>query len=215
LLSSFKRVLFFSEKYLELLIVTLQNLAPDSLNIDSSIREMLEDSRNSFHKRHQDHKISSQGNVLVADEGHENLAAKLMHYWQYVMTFILLSFMTSCISQFAQHYQLGLDVEEISKLKTRLMLQQMIGDKVSGSASKMVRSIRTQHPFIHRSNSPFPDEWNHSAASPASPYSLMVPPNRELNGFSSPATTVATGMTTPFTKDGGDNDVFTPVRSKQ
>jgi hypothetical protein len=166
---------FCSEKYLELLIVTLQRLAPDNLNIDSSIREVLEGSRNSFNKRHEDKKLPVDGiNAGVAVDPPQALTAQLMYWWQMVMTFILLSFAASCISQFAQHYQLGKDMEELGKLKNRLMLQQMIGDQVSGSDLKMRHNVRTQHPFIHRPSSPMPENWQ-SAQSPSSPWSLLVP----------------------------------------
>ena len=43
-----------------------------------------------------------------------------MFYWSFIMSLLLLTFVLSCVSQFAQSYQLSLDVEESNKLRLKL-----------------------------------------------------------------------------------------------
>ena len=238
---------------MELLIVTLQRLTPDSLNLDNTIRQVLEDSRASFHRGIPkdgkpldtnnlnnlnnisinsvqigrganvvgetvgatvatvlSHEIDVVGGPGPASIPHLNvaaissaelatkalssastttttttsteasLAATLMYYWQIVMTLILLSFLTSCISQFAQHYKMTLDNEEISRLRAKLMKQQMYGgDDIppDGCHEMTTPYVRTQIPFIKAPvSAAMPPEFTrHGMSSPASPYSLMLP----------------------------------------
>lgn len=43
-----------------------------------------------------------------------------MFYWSFIMGLLLLTFILSCVSQFAQSYQLSLDIEESNKLRVKL-----------------------------------------------------------------------------------------------
>jgi membrane protein YqaA with SNARE-associated domain len=103
-------VVLCSEKYVELLIVCLQTLAPDSLHIDQVIREIIEDARESFKNLDK-----------VKDRGASNsMASTFLFWWQILMAILLGSFLLSCVSHFAQHHQLQIDMEESNKLRARL-----------------------------------------------------------------------------------------------
>jgi hypothetical protein len=43
-----------------------------------------------------------------------------MFYWQCVMLSLLAMFLLSCLSHFAQHYQMTVDNEDVAKLKAKL-----------------------------------------------------------------------------------------------
>ena len=101
-----------SEKYLEYLIRSLQYLAPDSWRIDQMIRDVLVESRESFKKL--EDSADSPAKPM------SSLASSFVFYWQLLMTIMLATFLLSCISQFAQHHQLQIDMVESEKLRRRL-----------------------------------------------------------------------------------------------
>lgn len=103
----------FSQEYMELMIRLLQRLSPDTLQLDHYIRQVLEESRESFHKNV--HKGSAEDN---ADS--EGIGQAFTFWWQIFMTSVLTMFFLSCISHFAQFYQLTLDQEDSNKLRRRL-----------------------------------------------------------------------------------------------
>lgn len=102
-----------SEKYVELLIICLQTLAPDSLHVDQVIREIIEDARESF--KNLDTRKDKDG--ASASSG---MASTFLFWWQILMAILLGSFLLSCMSQFAQHHQMQLDMEESNKLRAKL-----------------------------------------------------------------------------------------------
>jgi hypothetical protein len=103
-----------NERYLDLIITALQSLAPDQLQIDQSIREVLEQARASFRAG------SSGKKGSAAAKGSEGVFDKLMLYWQGVMVIFLALFLLSCIDALAQHTQLQMDQEESGKLRAQL-----------------------------------------------------------------------------------------------
>ena len=105
-------VVLCSEKYVQMLIQTLQYLAPDNWNIDGVIKEILEDMRASFQ--------NYQSTKANDDKKGSYSASTFLFWWQLFMGLLLFSFFVSCISQFAQHYQFLIDTEESNKLRSRL-----------------------------------------------------------------------------------------------
>ena len=108
------------------MIQFLQFLAPDSLQIDQAIREVIEDGRASFHKL-------DKNAAPKTPSKHSGLGMALMMYWQIFMSLLLLSFFLSCISQFAQYYQLTLDQQE----------SELMREKLPTSIKKMLSSPKT------------------------------------------------------------------------
>lgn len=93
------------------MILLLQHWTPDSLDLDHSIRNCLEYLKESFHK-----------NLNTNDE--ESPPTKLLVFWWKMFMFMLISsFFLSCISHFAQYYQLLLDRNDSEKLRNRLHSQ--------------------------------------------------------------------------------------------
>jgi hypothetical protein len=96
---------------MERIIVFLQNICPDSLQLDQSIRQLLTESRESFHRNARGDTIESESSPL---------AATMMFWWQIFMTSVLTMFFLSLISHFAQYYQVTLDQEDSNILRRRL-----------------------------------------------------------------------------------------------
>lgn len=97
---------------MERIILFLQQLCPDSLQFDHYIRQIIVESRESFHR-----------NVKGAtEETVESSAAatSFMFWWQIFMTSLLAAFFLSLISHFAQYYQMTIDQEDSNKLRRRL-----------------------------------------------------------------------------------------------
>ena len=129
-----------SEEYLELLIRGLQALLPDQLHLDAMIREALEEGRESFRaigqNQGQGQGVIVDGNVVIdsnlassvagsasigtSAENEASLGSYMMIWWRFIMTFFLLAFFLSCISHFAQYYQMTLDQDDSNKLRRRL-----------------------------------------------------------------------------------------------
>jgi len=131
-------VMLCSEEYLELLIRGLQALLPDQLHLDAMIREALEEGRESFRAigQNQGQGVIVDGNVVIdsnvagsvagsenmvtSAENEASLGSYMMIWWRFIMTFFLLAFFLSCISHFAQYYQMTLDQDDSNKLRRRL-----------------------------------------------------------------------------------------------
>ena len=109
-------VLLYDEKYLQLIIGTLQYLAPDEWDIDAKIKEVLMAGKASFESS-----ISEDAPQVAANE--EGLFANLMHYWQLLVLNLLSLFVLSCVSAIAQYYQLTLDQKSSEVLRNRLPAQ--------------------------------------------------------------------------------------------
>lgn len=149
------------ESYLEFLIQLLQRLAPDSLKIDAIIREVLEEGRDSFRNPKNgagDAPMKQPRQVSIG----RSYAEVAMLVWQLVMTSFLLTFLLSCISQFAQYYQLTLDNEEIAKLKAKAV--SVAASKASSEYSKV---------------SVTPSRQQVTANHPSSPGAVAVSPQEE------------------------------------
>ena len=121
-----------SEYYLERLVIFLQNITPDSLHLDSFIREALEEIKHSSKK---DISLSSSS-IASAAGGAAGSAgdvitgstiavaatpgSTLLYIWGTVMTLILCYFVFSCLEQFAQYYQATLDKLKSDELRGML-----------------------------------------------------------------------------------------------
>jgi hypothetical protein len=117
-----------SEKYVEWLIQTLQYFTPDKFQLDVYIREVIEDGRESFRNK--------ALNVAVTTE--KRSPTNFFFYWHLFMGLLLLVFLMSCISQFAQHYQMTIDNEELAKYRARLEESKVI-TSVDTTKSTLVR----------------------------------------------------------------------------
>lgn len=155
----------------------LQKLTPDSLHVDQTIREVLEESRASFHKNHPMTKSSAPP---VPQEHHLHLAAILMFWWQIVMAVILFSFLMSCISQFAQFYQLTLDNEELTVLRQKLSNQAKSAQECFASSSAKNTPVRQQNSMTPVSSDP--NQKLHSLQKPNNDISL---PKTDLSSLGS------------------------------
>lgn len=115
---SFFYVLLCSEEYLEMIIRILQRLSPDHLQLDSAIREILEQGRESFQRKINHHASSS--NQVITPMQTSTVSEQVFLTWQLFMAAVLITFALSCVSEFAQYYQRILDDQVIQKLKLRL-----------------------------------------------------------------------------------------------
>jgi membrane protein YqaA with SNARE-associated domain len=106
-------ILCYSEEYLEKMIKLLQFVSPDAFHFDETIRDTLENIRNSFHQS-----INSPGSEF--EQNHSVTSEQLIFWWKIFMSLLISSFLLSCISHFAQYYQLILDQEDSLKLRNRL-----------------------------------------------------------------------------------------------
>jgi hypothetical protein len=108
-------------------------MAPDSLQIDHTIRKLLEEGRGSFQQfSTTSSNVSAPGPRYTSTSAYfsfpdlhfSSVSEAFSFYWQIVfMRSILLLFLLSCITQFAQYYQLILDREDSQKLRERLPRQ--------------------------------------------------------------------------------------------
>ncbi|RYG67140.1 hypothetical protein EON64_08115 [archaeon] len=105
-----------SAEHLETLIGWLQFLSPDGLGWDQAIRQVLQDSKHSFHSRMH----SRDATHADAADG-SSASTELFSVWWHLFTSSLLTlFLLSCVSHFAQYYQLLLDKEDSNQLRKRL-----------------------------------------------------------------------------------------------
>lgn len=109
------------------LVGVLQDLIPDSLNLDEAVKTAFHDIRSSSH-----------GSVAAvrSDDKSEKAGITLSFLWQCMMTIILCFFLISCIQQFSQFYQTMLDGLESDRLRSLLSTRQLR----SISASNLRRS---------------------------------------------------------------------------
>jgi hypothetical protein len=100
-----------------MLISVLQYLAPDGLNIDQLIRQVLEETKASFENissgKAPPEPVRAAGDTKTPGE-------LFFFYWQGLMALLLLGFVLSCVSVVAQYYQLILDSAISDKLRNRL-----------------------------------------------------------------------------------------------
>lgn len=127
---------FCSEEYMEVLIRSLQHVVPDSFQLDQRIREVLEEGRESFKSignKNNGVIYSSSGsgsNISGGDEAKTaataavgiemSTGAVFLFWWKILMCTLLCLFFVSCVSQFAQYYQMTLDQADSNKLRKRL-----------------------------------------------------------------------------------------------
>lgn len=105
-----------SSEHLETLIGWLQFLSPDGLGWDQAIRQILQDSKQSFHSRMHSPESADSG---ASDSS--SASTELFSFWWHLFTSSLLTlFLLSCVSHFAQYYQLLLDKEDSNQLRKRL-----------------------------------------------------------------------------------------------
>jgi hypothetical protein len=95
----------------------LQGFAPDRLHIDHTIRNVLEDIQESFH----DHiERQEDGTSIVVPKVSSSEGSLIFFWWKIFMVLLLSSFFLTCISHFAQYYQLILDRNDSELLRKRL-----------------------------------------------------------------------------------------------
>ena len=120
---------------MEVLIRSLQHVVPDSFQLDQRIREVLEEGRESFKS------IGNKNNVVINSSSGSNISggdeaktaattaavgiemstgAVFLFWWKILMCTLLCLFFASCVSQFAQYYQMTLDQADSNKLRKRL-----------------------------------------------------------------------------------------------
>lgn len=93
------------------MILGLQFLIPDGLHLDHTVREIIEESRENFHN-----KIRPG-----ASEQHASASSEAFVFWWQLFTGTLLGlFFLSCVTHFAQYYQLTVDRNDSHKLRKRL-----------------------------------------------------------------------------------------------
>lgn len=115
-------VALFSEKYLEIVIRTLQSIVPDSFHLDTFIREALEDFQDSSQKELKKQQAdasavnSGESPPETTHHGHSTLA----NLWSTFLACILIYFTLSCVQHFAQFYQAMLDKEKSDSYKMKL-----------------------------------------------------------------------------------------------
>ena len=100
---------------MEMRIKLLQYLAPDGLNIDSLIREVLEETKSSFENMSRGVEVKEKKGGDKATPGE-----LFFFYWQLLMMVLLAAFALSCVSVIAQHRQLVLDNAVSKRLRNRL-----------------------------------------------------------------------------------------------
>jgi|MDTB01.3.fsa_nt_gb hypothetical protein len=111
------------EKVMDFIVRGLQSLAPDGLQIDSKIREVLEAARAQFNSAGLPSKGGGTKAVKVAASAAAStggIFGQLKLYWQGVMVIFLALFLLSCVTALAQHRQLLEDQRASEKLRDKL-----------------------------------------------------------------------------------------------
>lgn len=101
-----------SQEHLETLIGVLQYLLPDALNLDDAVRDGLELARESFHRN-----VHSQRDT--SDVGSQNSMEDLSFWWHVFTGSLVTFFLLSCVTHFAQYYQLLVDRDDSTRLRKR------------------------------------------------------------------------------------------------
>lgn len=139
-------ILLYSEKYLTAMVELLQYYIPDHLNLDSQIQQILVDARASFQNNLKQCTAGSELDdachhsapppivTAEATDSSSSTGEIIMFWWQLFMSTVLALFFLSCVSQFAQYYQLTVDREDSNKLRKRLphAIREMIASPNSG-----------------------------------------------------------------------------------
>jgi hypothetical protein len=121
---------------MEVLIRSLQHVVPDSFQLDQRIREVLEEGRESFKSigNKNNGGINSRSGIGSKISGGDetktaaassvgiemSTGAVFLFWWKILMCTLLCLFFMSCVSQFAQYYQMTLDQADSNKLRKRL-----------------------------------------------------------------------------------------------
>jgi len=111
---------------MEILIRSLQHIVPDSFLLDQRIREVLEEGRESFKSLGNKNNgminsDSSSGSSVEKEKATEMSTGEVfIFWWKILMCTLLCLFFVSCVSQFAQYYQMILDQADSNKLRKRL-----------------------------------------------------------------------------------------------
>jgi membrane protein YqaA with SNARE-associated domain len=203
---SFFYVFLCSEEYLERIIRVIQQLLPDSWDLDNAIRDILEQGRESFQRKM--HESQQQGSL----EGQQNteafqgeqqqphphqqsvLSEQLMTLWQLTMTIILTTFFLSCLAEFAQCYQRVLDDQDAKVLRERVPLHivEQIASPTSGRwhlpAPTPLKALRK----VRKSLSPVP-----SLPPLSTPKKLRTPMVSFASDVKSPSAAKSTAFTFP------------------
>jgi hypothetical protein len=116
-----------SEEHLETVIRGVQYIIPDKFQLDHIVREILEESKESFHNK-----------IRVSPDLSSSVTSPSIAFgfwWQLFTGSLLGVFFLSCITHFAQYYQLVIDREDSNKLRKRLppAARREIASPVSGN----------------------------------------------------------------------------------
>lgn len=102
-------------------------MTPDALGLDKMIREVLIEGRANFH---------NLGKGIVQKKpGEPSTSGEIfVFWWQIFMASLLCAFFISCISHFAQYYQMILDQEESNLLRKKLShkVREELSSPISG-----------------------------------------------------------------------------------
>lgn len=124
---------------MEMFIKMLQYLIPDRLNLDEMIRDAFEEGRESFQNLSKKSLSSDASDIAspsaTAGKTTHSAGEIFLFWWQIFMASLLVVFFLSCISHFAQYYQLTVDQEESNKLRKRLLATPSSSTKSASSSS--------------------------------------------------------------------------------
>lgn len=177
-----------SEQYMERIIVFLQQICPDSLQIDHYIRQIITESRESFHRNV---KGAAEEEQVKSSEA----ATTFMFWWQIFMTSLLTAFFLSLISHFAQYYQMTLDQEDSNKLRRRLPTN--VRDEIASPSSGRLRL-------------PVPTPMKNKREAPTT----ATKQNRERVEVQTPARPTNSDQTIEISSDPATPSFVTPVKSE-
>lgn len=111
---SFIYVMLCNEDHLERFIRLLEYITPDSLILDKTLRLAVEEGRDSFRS------ISKPTPDVSSKATRMTSGVIIAFWWKVFMASLLCLFFLSCISHFAQYYQLTVDQDDSRKLRKRL-----------------------------------------------------------------------------------------------
>lgn len=124
---SFIYVTICSEEYIALCISYIKIIFPESLQIDSYVSQLLDEARKGFHRNLKSSQAATASiaastieHTLDTSTSSSSLSASFLFWWHNIMFVLLSGFFLSCISQFAQHYQMTIDQHESNILRKRL-----------------------------------------------------------------------------------------------
>jgi len=119
-------VILCTEDYLEKFIQAIEICLPDRFNLDKKVRQVFEEGRDSF-RNLDPQKVGTTGPGIAGSGGGLGTGSKKVtageligFWWKIFMASLLCFFFLSCISHFAQYYQLTVDQDDSRKLRKRL-----------------------------------------------------------------------------------------------